>query len=170
MSQPSGRPIPARRLRGCLLLAGHVVSIAMGMPHEAVAQQPLAVTNSAALAFGRLAAGTGGGVTISAGGVRTASGGVVLLSAGTGSPAQFTLTGEPNAVYSIGLPADGSVLLSSSSGHTMPVQSFSSTPNGAGQLSPGGTQMISVGATLGVAAGQRVGNYSGSFQVFLNYN
>lgn len=144
--------------------------MAMGGPWAAMAQQPLVIANSAALGFGRFAAGTGGSVTISTGGVRTAAGGVVLLSSAGGSPARFTLNGEPSAVYSIGLPADGSVVLTSGSGHTMAVQSFSSTPSGAGQLSPGGSQMISVGATLGVAAGQRVGSYSGSFQMILNYN
>jgi hypothetical protein len=142
----------------------------MGVPCSALAQQALAATNSAALGFGRFAAGAGGSVTISAGGVRTASGGVVLLSLGGGSPAQFSLSGEPNRVYSIGLPAEGSVVLTSSAGQIMPLQSFSSTPSGTGQLSSGGFQTISVGATLGVAPGQPVGSYSGSFQVFLNYN
>lgn len=142
----------------------------MTMPCAGLAQQPLAATNSAGLVFGRFAAGTGGSVTVSPGGVRTASGSVVLLSSPGGSPAQFTVTGEPNSVYSIGLPADGSVVLTSSSGDTIPVQSFSTSPNGAGQLSAGGAQTISVGAALKVGAGQRVGSYSGTFQVFLNYN
>lgn len=147
-----------------------VAIVATALPCIAGAQQPLAAVNSVPLAFGRFSAGTGGSVTVSAGGVRTASGGVVLLSSGSGSPAQFTVTGEPNAAYSIGLPANDSVALTSSSGHTMAVKSFFSTPNGAGQLSPGGSQVVSVGATLQVGAGQQLGSYSGSMQVFLNYN
>ncbi|AEG91846.1 DUF4402 domain-containing protein [Ramlibacter tataouinensis] len=152
-----------------MLRCCRIAVLAAALP-QAAAQQALSVTPVAPLAFGRFAAGTGGQVTISAGGVRTASGGVVLLSSAGGSPAQFSLAGEPHAAYSIGLPADGSVVLTNAAGHTMPVQSFFSSPSGSGQLGPGGTQTMSVGASLGVAAGQRVGNYSGSFQVFLNYN
>lgn len=157
------------RLRG-FLRAGSFVAFLTALPHIATAQQALAVTSTVPLAFGRFAAGAGGSVIVSSGGVRTASGGVVLLSSAAGSAAQFTLTGEPNRAYSIDLPSAGSVVLTSASGHTMPVQSFSSNPSGAGQLGPGGSQTITIGATLGVAAAQPVGSYSGSFRVLLNYN
>lgn len=170
MLQSDSPRIAARRFLACLTRTVCVAGLWLGVPLVTSAQQALAVTSSAPLTFGRFAASTGGNVTVSPGGVRTRSGGIVLLSSADGAPARFTLTGEPGAVYSIGLPADGSVILTSGSGHTMPVRSFSSTPNGAGQLSPGGSQTVSVGASLGVAAGQGVGSYSGSFQVFLNYN
>lgn len=168
---PTDEPrIAARRFLAHLLRSGCIAGMFIGLSQTASAQQALGATNSAPLTFGRFAAGTGGNVTISPGGVRTASGGVALLSSASGSPARITVTGEPGRVYSIDLPADGTVVLTSGSGATMPVRSFSSTPNGAGQLSPGGSQTVSVGATLGVAAGQGVGSYSGSFQVLLNYN
>jgi hypothetical protein len=161
--------MPAVRLAS-LLRATTAVAFLIALSHTVAAQQALAVTNTAPLAFGRFAAGTGGSVIISSGGVRTASGGVVLLASGAGSAAQFTLTGEPGKIYSIDLPSAGSVVLTSGAGHTMPIQSFSSNPNGSGQLGAGGSQTVTVGATLGVAANQPVGSYSGSFQVLVNYN
>lgn len=162
--------MPVLRLRGGLVRAGSVLALLFPLPDTVAAQQALAVTNTVPLAFGRFAAGAGGSVIVSPGGVRTASGGVVLLSSGAGSAAQFTLSGEPNRTYAIGLPSAGTIVLTSGTGHSMPVQSFSSNPSGSGQLGPGGSQTIAIGATLGVAASQPVGSYSGSFQVFLNYN
>lgn len=171
MLQADERRIAQRGFPGRLLRAVAVGFVIAGCLRAPLAQVvPLTIIDAAPLAFGRFAAGAGGSVTISPGGVRTASGGVVLLSAGNGSPAQFTVSGDPGAVVSISLPADGAVVLTSDSGHTMPVRAFSSTPSGAAQLSAGGSRTVSVGATLGVAPGQRVGSYSGHFQLILNYN
>lgn len=153
-----------------MLRAASVAALLLPLPHTVAAQQALAVTNTVPLAFGRFAAGAGGSVIVSPGGVRTASGGVVLLSSGAGSAAQFSLTGEPSRSYSISVPSAGTVVLTSASGHSMPVQSFSSNPSGSGQLGPGGSQIVAIGATLSVSASQPVGSYSGSFQVFVNYN
>ncbi|XHS78934.1 DUF4402 domain-containing protein [Burkholderiaceae bacterium UC74_6] len=127
------------------------------------------LSNSAGLSFGSFAAGMGGTITVNAVGARSKSGNVVLASGGVASAAQFLLTGTPGATYTITLPSDGTVVLSNG-GSTMALNSFVSTPSGANiPLGGGGTQIISVGATLTVSAAQAPGNYTGSFNVTVDY-
>lgn len=135
------------------------------------AVSPLLISSTQPLAFGKFAAGPGGAVTVNPSGGRSASGGVVLVSAGGGSAAQFTVSGDPSASYSISLPTNGTVALVNGGGQGMAVNGFSSSPNTAGQLSPvGGTQTIVVGATLSVGPNQPPGSYSASFNVSVDYN
>jgi len=138
---------------------------------DAWAASPLLIGNTQPLAFGRFVASSGGTVTIGPSGIRNASGGVVLVAAGSGSAAQFTVSGDPSAGYSISLPSNGTVELVNGAGQGMAVNGFSSSPDTVGQLSPaGGTQTITVGATLSVGANQPPGSYSASFSVSVDYN
>ncbi|MCJ7603738.1 MAG: DUF4402 domain-containing protein [Desulfobulbaceae bacterium] len=127
------------------------------------------ISNTQALAFGKFVAGSAGAVTVSAGGVRSAGGGVVLVPSGGGSVAQFSVSGDPNVIYDITLPADGIVSLTSGA-NSMALNTFTSSPNLTGTLSAGGTQSLSVGATLSVGGNQASGSYSGSFDVTVDYN
>ncbi|MBK5206990.1 MAG: DUF4402 domain-containing protein [Polaromonas sp.] len=133
----------------------------------------IAIVNTQALAFGKFVAGSGGSVTVSPGGVRSASGGVVLVPSGPGAAAQFSVTGDPSVIYSITLPANGVVSLTSG-GNSMALNNFTSTPSAStpstGLLSAGGSQTLSVGATLSVGSNQASGSYSGTFDVTVNYN
>ncbi len=137
--------------------------------HTAGALNPIAISNTQALAFGKFAAGSGGSVTISPNGARSASGGVALVSSGGGAAAQFSVSGDANLTYAITLPANGTVALANGT-QTMAVNNFSSSPSGTGQLGSTGSQTLTVGATLGVGANQVTGSYSGSFDVFVDYN
>lgn len=130
----------------------------------------ISISNLQALTFGKFAAGSGGTVTVSPGGARSATGGVILLSSGSGSAASFRVSGDPGLTYDIVLPPDGRVQLANGTGQTMPVNSFTSNPAGAGQLDLSGAQTVTVGATLTVGAGQVAGSYSGSFDVTVDYN
>lgn len=129
----------------------------------------IAISNTGALAFGKFVARSGGTVVVSATGVRSAGGSVMLVPSGTGAAAQFAVSGDPNATYSITLPADGVVTLASG-GNSMAVNAFTSSPSLIGLLNAGGTDTVSVGATLNVGSNQATGNYSGSFNVTVNYN
>ncbi|MHB8914705.1 MAG: DUF4402 domain-containing protein [Thiobacillus sp.] len=129
----------------------------------------IAISNTGSLAFGKFVAGSGGTVVVSANGVRSASGGVMLVPSGAGVAAQFAVSGDPNLTYAISLPANGMVSLTSGA-NSMAVNSFTSSPSLTGTLSAGGTQTVSVGATLSVGSNQAIGNYSGSFDVTVNYN
>lgn len=123
---------------------------------------------STALSFGSFTAGAGGTITVNASGGRSKTGSVVLSNQGAvASPAQFTVTGTNGATFTTTLPGDGIVQLSDGT-HTMSVDLFTISPALQNTLS-GGTAMISVGATLTVNSGQAPGNYTGSFNITLEY-
>ena len=85
------------------------------------------------------------------------------------SAAVFTVTGTPDATYSITLPTTD-VTLTGPAG-TMVANDFKSNPTPTGTLSSGGTQGLTVGAQLNVAANQAAGTYlSAPFTVTVNYN
>jgi hypothetical protein len=137
----------------------------------AVAANSMTATNTQALGFGRFAAGGGGTISInSATGARISTGSVALISSAIGSPAQFSLNGTPNLVYSITLPANGTVVLTKAGGGSMSLTQFTSTPSGTGTLSGSGQQTVSVGATITVGAGATPGSYSGVFVLTVDHN
>jgi hypothetical protein len=129
---------------------------------------PKTIVNTASMSFGRFAPAGGGAITIDIHGARTRSGAVVLLSS-SASPARYTVSGvgNGNRVYTLTLPPNGAVVLASGAS-TMSVNNFVSSAPPGGMLLPS-PQSISVGATLQVAPGQLPGNYSGAFQVTLEY-
>ena len=149
------------------LVAG-VVLAAMAVPTGWALE--LAIQNSQELSFGSFVAGVGGSVTVATSGARSASGGVLLIPSSAGAAAQFTVTGDANATYTIQLPANDFVKLTGPGGD-MVINEFTGNPSGAaGQLSAGGSQALLVGGTLNVASGQVAGQYSGSFSVTVDYN
>ena len=130
----------------------------------------IAIQNSQSLAFGSFVAGGGGSVEVDTSGMRRATGNVMLMPSSAGQAAKFTITGDPNATYTIELPGNDFVKLTGSQGEML-VNDFTSTPSQAGgQLSAGGSQTLSVGAALQVGTDQAAGQYSGSFTVIVNYN
>jgi hypothetical protein len=150
-----------------------VLAIAVSCIAYADHQSPvtaLSVSNTQGIAFGAFAAGAGGSVVIAPAGSRSATGSVVPISSNTGAAAQFTVSGDPEFTYSITLPADGTVTLSDGAGHSMNVNSFTSSPLMTGQLSSAGSQQLAVGATLNVGGNQPAGGYSGSFAVTVDYD
>jgi len=125
------------------------------------------IANTAGLAFGSFAAGAGGTVIVSPAGVRSKTGGVLLVTSPVNA-ASFNVTratGACNQTYTITLPANGTVTLTSGA-NSMAVNNFVSNPSGNGQLQfPSCSQVLTVGATLTVAVGQATGNYNGTFPV-----
>ncbi len=126
------------------------------------------LSNSSALSFGSFTASGGGTITVNAGGGRSKTGSVVLSNQGApASPAQFTVTGTNGATFTATLPANGTVLLSDGT-HTMSVDIFTISPALQNTLS-GGSLMIGIGATLTVNSAQAPGNYTGSFNLTVDY-
>lgn len=150
------------RARVLFALAGALMVASVGWAAA------IAISNTQALAFGKFVAGSGGAVTVSPAGGRSASGGVILVSSGPGAAAQFIVSGDANATYTITLPVT-EVLLTSGA-NSMAVNNFTSSPSSIGTLGAGGTQTLSVGATLSVGGNQAIGSYSGAFDVTVNYN
>jgi hypothetical protein len=128
------------------------------------------VDSTRALSFGRFVAATGGSVTIAPTGARSRSGGVILINSVATSSAGFSVVqqkggGTKSVIVSV--PANGTVLLSNGAA-TMPVGNFI---NGSGTLLTltASGLLLDVGATLTVAPNQARGNYSGSFNLTVNY-
>lgn len=129
----------------------------------------IAISSTQQLAFGSMVAGAGGSVTVGISPLgRSASGGVFVLPSGTWTAASFRVTGDASATYSISLPANDVVMLSSGA-NTMAVNNFTSNP-ASGTLDINGSQNVMIGATLNVGSNQPTGNYSGSYTVTVNYN
>jgi hypothetical protein len=145
------------------------LSLLLVSPHLVSATPlPITINQNVGLAFGRFASGNGAGtVTVPPLGTRFFSGAVALVGNSAYSAAWFTVTGEPNTVYTIVLP--GAVSLSSG-GNSMSVGSFESSPGGTGLLGTSGSQALYFGATLSIGAHQPMGNYTGSFDVTVVYN
>lgn len=146
-----------------------VTLAAMAVPNS-WALLDIAIANTQALSFGSFVAGNGGSVTVSTSGARSASGDVYLIPSSEGTAAQFTVSGDPDATYTIQLPGDDFVKLTGP-GADMAINDVVSSPSGAGgQLGGSGSQTLSVGGALSVGSGQTPGNYSGSLTVTVNYN
>lgn len=130
----------------------------------------ITLTNTQSLAFGAFIAGSGGTMAVSTSGGRSVtSGSIVLLNMNPAAhAAEFNVTGDANAPYTITLPVNGEVSLTGP-GAAMAIGSFTSTPTSAGTLNSGGTGTIAVGATLTVGSNQVPGSYSGNFSVTVAY-
>lgn len=128
----------------------------------------ITITSQQDFAFGRFVAGNGGTVSVSVTGARSSTGDVFLIPSSDGLAAQFLVTGDADATYTIQLPANGAVNLTGP-GADMPLTDFISLPATIGQLSAAGSQTLAVGATLTVNSAQLPGDYSGVFSVIVEY-
>ena len=158
---------------GCAVLSVRnryrvLLAFACTIVAQSAAAANIGISNTQALAFGKFVAGNGS-ITISPAGARSATGGVITLSSDPGQAAQFMVTGDAFATYSVTLPADGTVTMDNG-GNQLSVNAFTSSPAFAGVLSGSGTQLLGVGARLDVIAGKPTGAYSASILVEVDYN
>ncbi|MFZ4404454.1 MAG: DUF4402 domain-containing protein [Pseudobdellovibrionaceae bacterium] len=121
----------------------------------------LAITNVSDLVFGSAAAGDVAKIVLP-GTVENATNG------------SFNVTGQSGQAYTITLPADGTITLTTGAGganETIAVNSFVSFPAaGANGLITGGTQLLLVGATrAALGASQVAGSYTGTYSVTVVY-
>ena len=120
----------------------------------------IAITNVSNLDFGSAPQGDAQ-KTVSPGAAESAENG------------SFTVTGTPNATYTITLPSNGSVIMQTGSGganETIAVNNFTSFPSGNGTLSAGGSQLLLVGATrAALGTSQVIGSYTAAYTVTVVY-
>jgi hypothetical protein len=122
------------------------------------------------LEFGKIGIGsTASVVKVSTTGVRTLESGDAGLSVTSTTPtaAGFAVTGGANLTYTLTLPANNTVNLTSG-GNTLKVQDF--TPLSAGTLNALGKDWFAVGASLEIPSAAVAGAYTGTFQVTIVYN
>ncbi|MBN2666494.1 MAG: DUF4402 domain-containing protein [Bacteroidales bacterium] len=139
----------------------------------AVIIAPLSITNTAGLHFGTIMrSGTAGTVTIAPDGTRSddGGGGVTLSAlAPVHSAATFDVEGEDGRTVTITLP--GTITITNLAADDMDVDTFVSDPDAANPVTlTGAATVLRVGATLNVGANQPSGEYTGTFNVSVNYN
>lgn len=139
--------------------------------------EPIAVTKTVDLVFGKFAPGGGGAVTVATDGTRTTTGPILSNSGATPTAAKFDVSGDNDSTYSIAW--SGAIELSDSvSTETMALERISDlTAGGAttGEASTGtldgtGAQSVYLGGTLTVGAAQAAGTYTGDVTVTVEYN
>ena len=134
----------------------------------------LTATETSQMNFGRFSPEIEGGqIVLSPSGERNSMGSVIL-GGGNAQPGIFTITGEPEASFSIQLPTGPAYLTHQGSSNAMQVTDWQSDPpsgTGSGTLAEG-YQNVSIGATLIVGSMQEnpVGMYTGTFSLTFAYN
>ena len=94
---------------------------------------PIAISKTVDMNFGNIVAGVGGTVVLSPAGIRTPTGVTFLpTQPGTVTAASFNVTGEGTLTYAITLPVANYTITRISGAETMIVNTFTSTPSGAG--------------------------------------
>lgn len=109
-----------------------------------------------------------GTVTIGTDSSRVTAGGVTVNTNTSATPAQYEVSGDPNAFYHVTLP--DSVVLTSAAGDSMVVDKFTSIPDADGQLDSAGRQNMNIGATLNVDSFQPFGAYRGTMSTTVDYD
>ncbi len=146
---------------------------ASSVPASATIASAMGITKDTNLSFGIVSPAAGGTSTLildeSDG--RTVAGGATLVGGGTVTSASFSVTGDNSATYAFTSP--GTVVLSSGA-NSMNVDTWTglSANSGTSTLSLDGTgaDTMTIGATLNMAAAQAAGDYTGTFNITIDYN
>jgi len=133
---------------------------------------PIAIQKTVDLVFGNIVpTANPGTVVLATNGTRSFTGGAFAFANGTGDPtaAEFNVTGEEDATYSITITNSSFDVTNGS--ETMTINNIVTTPTPTGTLTEG-TQTIKVGATLNVKANQAPGLYKNenSLEITVAYN
>lgn len=122
---------------------------------------PIKISKTTDLSFGNIVAGSNRGtVKIETNNTRTSTGDITLPTSSPGviTAAQFTVSGHPNATYSISVPTSLTVTRQGGT-ETMVIDNIITNPTTTGTLSENGEQTVKVGATLHIEANQAIGTY-----------
>jgi hypothetical protein len=135
--------------------------------------QPLTISNTSGLAFGRIVKPTTGTGTVAIANTAdtvSAGAGAVALTGITTSRAKFTINGEGAQGITITVPASFSL---TNGTDTIPVTLSSDRPASdtlSGSLGSAGTRALNVGGNFSLPAANTTGNYTGTFNVTVAYN
>lgn len=145
-----------------------------GAASSATIIAPISILKNTDMNFGSVvpsaAAGT---VVLAANGTRTATSVQISPTQATGSAAQFTVSGEPNYLFTVTLPSTAVTLTNTTGAGAETMTATAFTSNGVTQLDATGQVVLNVGATLNVAANQVKGIYNTGttpFTVTVAYN
>jgi Mat/Ecp fimbriae major subunit len=130
---------------------------------------PLTLTNDLSLEFGKIVkSGTGGNVVITASDApnRTPDGDLTFIAGDTWRPAQFTVTGDNDETFQITKPA---TITLDGPGTANMIITTSISGLETGVQTVGGSYTFYIGGSLAVAADQVIGDYSGQYEVTVQY-
>lgn len=168
-STPSGTYTGTIQIR----ITGAPGTFTTTVPITIAFKSPLSITEISPMHFGNVQVGTTAGIVrlySSLGQTAIVSGtGVVILPNPPAQAGRFLIQGEPNAVISIYYPDP--VVLTGPGGAQVTINNFNCEPffypspslNAAGQLT------LLMGAEISFAANQRMGTYTGTYTVQINY-
>ena len=127
---------------------------------------PLQISNVAALYFGTVAPSLTAAdtVVVSPAGAKTCGAELTCLT-DDHTAAEFKVTGEADASYTIDLPNE--IKIDNGSGDAMIVADFTGSKSNGTLVS--GADNFTVGGTLAVEANQANGDYTGTFTVAVEY-
>lgn len=130
----------------------------------------ITISKTTDMDFGMVAnnATTGGTVILDNAATTGRTGSADIITASAFQNAVFTINAENLYTYSISLPTSN-ITLSDGGTNTMTVNGFNDNLGGS-STGTSADQTLYVGATLNVGANQAVGNYTGTFDVSVNYN
>lgn len=132
-----------------------------------IQNQAITLTEDASLSFGTiLPFGRPGTVALNTNGSANVSN---AYQTAPGSAASWSVTGVPNAYFSITLPANGTITVTSGA-FSMDVDNFNHSLGSAPRLDAAGQASFNVGALLRVGANQPSGSYTGTYDVTVAYN
>lgn len=139
--------------------------------------EPIAITKSADLVFGKFAPGAGGTVTVATDGTRSASGPILSSVGSSPTAAKFDVTGDNDATYSIAWSGvtelthtDLSTIMALAKISDLTAGGATTGEVSTGTLSASGAQSIYLGGELTVGGTQLAGDYSGNITVTVEYN
>ncbi len=129
----------------------------------------ITISKTTDMDFGMVANNVTGGTVILDNAAATGrTGSADIITASSFQNAVFTINAENLYTYSISLPSTD-ITLSDGGTNTMTVNGFNDNLGGS-STGTSADQTLYVGATLNVGADQAVGNYTGTFDVSVNYN
>ncbi len=148
-------------------VAGYAQSNSAEMTASVTVIQPITISRSADLNFGRITIGGAGTVVVSSGGTRTQTGSITLLTGGSEAPGLFNITGRATSTYAVTIP--GSVTLKKSGAPTEIITADTFTNNAVAIT--GSSDQLKVGATIHLVGNETVGAYASDlFAVTVAYN
>ncbi len=153
--------------------SAQTAATATNVPASATIASAMGITRTVDLSFGSVspAAGTTSTLILDESDGRTVAGGATLVLGGTVTSASFDVTGDTSATYAFTDP--GNITLTSG-GDTMTVNTWTalSATSGTATLTLDGTgaDTMTIGATLNMAAAQAAGDYTGTFNLTIDYN
>lgn len=125
---------------------------------------------STVLNFGSFAAIAAGKITVAPGATVATFDNVLNTSfAGAITSAEFAINGPISTGYTISLPSVVTTLTSGANSMTILVADWSTSGGLTGTTDPSGNALFKVGAKLGFIADQPAGNYTGTYEVKVNY-